>query len=916
MAEHERRRPFDSRTLDLDDPSLDADTRYAVERSLQDQIDGALSETINGSTDDRIIERPPSVPKTIDDMIKDFWLRKATEFPQIQDPKGDTWIFIDAPSKQPEQDSVDYDRYKRRSLNPHVMQKDILIKLNSPIINKALYDPREQARTLRRRDLLKKLPRQIKYVLDLTPPSEGEEAVWLTASLCCPTGARLWHLSKHIWKISSLMVGGEEEYSTVGLLKPLAGVEAPLPSASTASKSKQEAQPARPNENGQMGKKNNNNDNKKEVSPSIQLMTTPMVVEYNPLRHRTAIERLLATVQGMDPNLDSAPKVWTAFAVSRYLEIVHSPLKDYIVRWLRANPNSYILEVLPEMCLVIADHLQVHDLTRDAFSILVGEEALDSILRARDPELSRSSSIFGRKKEDLPEMMETRKEYATKNFIERINREFDELVSNDMDWIDTLVEIPDLGTLESSTLKEEVQSLRVMLKDYVRGEILAVLRANWEYIPGQKVPPHGGEELVPRVDFTLIWGKLWPEQRIFTRSFWDIWRYYDLFLGNSNFDLPQIGRVRARPMEHLRAPMHSSRWTDFKEVFKTNLEDQIKRCKCAWSNVRDLGKPPSYDESQSVAYSHPQTGIAQGRAIQLPLRRKFSWEQCKSSPTTDATPQAESKSPAETSGDSAGESSECGPSLEAGSLLRNGFHETGQTFKANERTYSYNTPFFFDLKKFFKRAGGYMEAMADRMLGDGERITPEPLSMDVINTLVCLSDNEFKFLPLWAGGNDDGTGGVFNDDLPISQVGFSTPGPGIHTGTSSHASSDFEFLSDNSESHLNTSTATNGGFSDELQHHRVYAADSVMGSSLGDDFSDVAMSELTRAEEEQRAVQQLQEWGLVDMRDQGEANTEARQGEDYSDLFSGSYDSDEDSDDTMTGMNDGDDDEENSDIGA
>ncbi|KAI0555519.1 hypothetical protein F4679DRAFT_524212 [Xylaria curta] len=46
-----------------------------------------------------------------------------------------------------------------------------------------------------------------------------------------------------------------------------------------------------------------------------------------------------------------------------------------------------------------------------------------------------------------------------------------------------------------------------------------------------------------------------------------------------------------------------------------------------------------------------------------------------------------------------------------------------------------------------------------------------------------LSDEEFKFLPLWAGGLDDGTGGVYQPDIPDAERGFPiAPGPAFCTG--------------------------------------------------------------------------------------------------------------------------------------
>jgi hypothetical protein len=48
--------------------------------------------------------------------------------------------------------------------------------------------------------------------------------------------------------------------------------------------------------------------------------------------------------------------------------------------------------------------------------------------------------------------------------------------------------------------------------------------------------------------------------------------------------------------------------------------------------------------------------------------------------------------------------------------------------------------------------------------------------------LLTLGPNELKFLPLWAGGNDDGTGGVFESAVPSAEFGPNGPGPAYHTG--------------------------------------------------------------------------------------------------------------------------------------
>ncbi|KAK4126222.1 hypothetical protein N657DRAFT_679194 [Parathielavia appendiculata] len=48
--------------------------------------------------------------------------------------------------------------------------------------------------------------------------------------------------------------------------------------------------------------------------------------------------------------------------------------------------------------------------------------------------------------------------------------------------------------------------------------------------------------------------------------------------------------------------------------------------------------------------------------------------------------------------------------------------------------------------------------------------------------LLCLDESELNYLPIWAGGLDDGSGGVFQQAIPETDMGPSEPGPGYHTG--------------------------------------------------------------------------------------------------------------------------------------
>lgn len=74
-------------------------------------------------------------------------------------------------------------------------------------------------------------------------------------------------------------------------------------------------------------------------------------------------------------------------------------------------------------------------------------------------------------------------------------------------------------------------------------------------------------------------------------------------------------------------------------------------------------------------------------------------------------------------------------------------------------------------------------------------ITDQTCDFDVptstINTLLCLGEDEYKYLPLWAYGLDDGSGGVFNDgmevpDAPdVNEGGFRGGAMGIIPGVGS-----------------------------------------------------------------------------------------------------------------------------------
>ncbi|KAL4957299.1 hypothetical protein BDW69DRAFT_37163 [Aspergillus filifer] len=86
----------------------------------------------------------------------------------------------------------------------------------------------------------------------------------------------------------------------------------------------------------------------------------------------------------------------------------------------------------------------------------------------------------------------------------------------------------------------------------------------------------------------------------------------------------------------------------------------------------------------------------------------------------------------------------------------------------------------FSIRDFLEEADFYCAAFAKGTLASYRDET----KYDLTDTLTYLTEKEFKYLPLWAGGCDDGTGGVYAEQVPFAETdGFSAPGPSIHTGS-------------------------------------------------------------------------------------------------------------------------------------
>ena len=930
--------------MTIDDENL----AKAVQASLEDNLERTCSgERISTNTNSEPTDGPPRY--TIEDCIRDLYTNQELRTPSIYDVEGDTFIFVDPPPKQPEQSFQSYEQYKCRYSKPFLMKREKLSKA-SPVLKEKLDSPDYRFRTLRRRGLAAKgkLPENVRYVLDLTPATEGEEAVYLTASLSCSEGIRYWHEAGKIWNISDRLVGGKEEYSLV-----------------------QRAHPS-----------------PKNASP----------LEYSPIRHRLAIERVLAGIQGIDVIFDSAVKVWTTAVVAQSLGMTYDScpyLTDSLLTWMRVEPNHHFLEINTEISLRIADGLQNQDLARDAFALLVGEEALDSLYRNRTLIKDKYISTFGRKKDDLPEALTERVEYASKSFIERSIAEFQILIGNEMQWLEELPTVKRLTALDEPTFQDITGKLKKTLKAFVRNQILniicndtAISGRRWQKsltfegteVVGLNTKEGEGEILLPRKNPKQVHGHLLPTERLFTRTFWTSLRDTTTF---DHYRITEVPKTRLDDLRSLGLPDHDPLICGFimnqdLEIRVSKLEKLAAQGQCLLNQIEsitaqeDLTIPrfscernmasanylrpirpkqtdsienvlgptqpilapsvPSSDDFYVEVESPHKNEInsntilenrqPNARPINIPIRPKL--------PLADGLPKRpENTVPSHDLVDTPinsniHESPVIGskqPTSEPHEDSNDGIHdpqsdkwlpdqiynhdvelpETSENHIANDSFPPGEQP--FDVRDLLIDVGDYLQRLARKKLAPSDfLIRQDPFRPGVINTLTCLTEAEWKYLPLWAGGLDDGTGAVFSDEIMETEpdVAFSTAGPKIHTGSSTYSSSEYDMLSDaDTNSTFNTSTAVADGYSDQMHRHLTYAT-----SSMGGD--DDSLFDITREEEVEAAQKQIE---AFERREAAEA--EAKQHElgmnvdVFDDMFYSEDEADEmDSDSDLTEMGD------------
>ncbi|KAF7162592.1 hypothetical protein CNMCM6106_009462 [Aspergillus hiratsukae] len=636
--------------------------------------------------------------------------------PMLLLDNADTLVFIDPPPR-----SSTISVLTARGYIPHRIHSQKLLETNSSFFRK-LFNPRTQARIVKRRGLTGGLTNGLKYAIDLTPPTEGEDAVITITELSCPLGIRTWPRCQERWSLPRSCVGGQDDVDVLdtnthkGLGGPpsqeLNDSGAPDPETGEQTESHQEVEV-----------RNKTAKQPEGTVSEAERKKLGLPPDYSATRHCAGIEQILQALEDFHPQLDTPCKLWTFFALAKLYDIATAPkICDLILSWFYESTNVRFIEIHPEISYRIACGVQCASLCRDTFSILVGEEALFLLANGDKPaSLGRPQVTWhGRVRESLDDTELQRIEYASKSFLDHVINRFIHLAAASMAWLHGLSEFQKVYHFPPRFPREEKAKSRLLtgLKDFVRCTLLSPLtgRVN-ETGCGEAFHSSHDKEGYPPPNFPNAYKKMSPAERIISRTFWHSLAY-ETFSGQApihSAEQPSVITSLAKSIPQFREQedwqtsgilrkdliTRVNHFNSFYRRFEPRVSDWDASRRHTTANASKSGLP---------IYSAPQLQNLPGIDLVLPRD------------TTE-----------------------------------------------------------FDLDTLFGQAQRYVNDYAMQMS------TPRHSTMfyELTDTLTCLTDNEFKYLPLWAGGNDDGSGGVFTDDnMPLLETGgFSTPGPAIHTGS-------------------------------------------------------------------------------------------------------------------------------------
>ncbi|KAI5917782.1 hypothetical protein F4810DRAFT_716106 [Camillea tinctor] len=537
-----------------------------------------------------------------------------------------------------------------------------LLDTGSLVFKKLLSDA-SQAQIRRRLDSGSVPP--CRFFLDLTPPTEGEESAAMLIQASLSPSVRSWWLSSEELDISPSLVCGHDDHCSHHEDVPL-----------HAEKVHAEKVTGHVSPNFPVGMMDRD-----RITPS----SARDIDDFCPIRLRANIIRLLMAINGAELVLNSAPRVYTLACVANFLDCI-DVVRDEVTVWLIAQPNSKFIDINAEDALKISWMLQISDVARASFRIIVAERAL-AILGATgalgakfNAKKKKEEQPFGRPRAAVTEDQSTCIQYAAQKLADRVQTTFEKFTSNDVfNW---------LGISEWCKLNTILTRIEDSLNNGTNSSYDST--SNPVYVPTGLLS--SAKKAVKSIKDTLL--------RFMHETVQDA-----LKLELSVRDLESIDRNRAYYIG-------SSQFTNTATIHNSLSLVQRLMVPAFWDNLVQSIQEPKILEC-----------IVDKDVIQLNAYI-----------STALYPRA--------------------TSIEGNDDMR------------------------FSLGVFHQQLEYAITAMRS------EWAYPS-LEVDLGHTkhlVLGLSDEEFKYLPLWADGLDDGTGGVYESNVPDAELGPIGPGPSFRTG--------------------------------------------------------------------------------------------------------------------------------------
>ena len=705
----------------------------------------------------------------------------TVHFAEYRLNQGDTLVFIDTPiAHQSSPPQFNCLGFRPASQVLHVHSEKLFALTNSKF-PKMLQNETYQSRIKRRRQPPPPMMEGIKYLLDLTPSDEGEDVAYHLSELSLSPGIIKWPTTAKLMGVdgSSNLSNGHDDICSCNT-PPL-----PKNKNTETENSMSEDQRDGPDEKDE---KDNKDEKQDCVGPKVPQVATeslnvPLMLQlrgphnqrlfdlvphlkipdYCQVRHAHAIIRLLSMIEGQNVPINSAAMAWTMTGISKIFECPQV-VRDQVTSWIMADTR--FVEALPEEALRIAFALELPQITRFAFRILVNEAALEKAGESTSTKVTESLTVFNRQKGNLDDELRNLIQHAASALLDRL--------AQSLDWLTNEQNI----TSSSPPELEKVTRIEPVLRRYLKpgrrddfaGDALSQID-QLKTLLQRKVDV--AMKLPKGFNFWNILDSTYEEMNMWRATFADV----DAFKGVKNVlaGLTQNQRLICPFTYHF-----------LQDRFSNGLGSTVR------SNQLD---EPMLDEPTLVEPS---------------VDRLIRWLQVSLQLLAKETPEFA-----------------LDPVVEP---LFEGFTNFGTRRLRLPLLDEWN---LYDELHERVKTWAWLETRGPQ----GGEITP--LITCYMN--LTLTNNEMKYLPLWAGGRNDGTGGVFENELPPAEMGPNGPGPAYHTGVSIAQSISESLTDDVGRLEIRGSTVVgsvdvqDGASTVYAPNHVIAAGSSIASESFVDD---------------------------------------------------------------------------------